>query len=302
MLVVQAKHKGMCFGVRDALTAMRSLPHPQNVTVHGELVHNPVITREMSQRGFHQQSERDRNLRPHTSEVLITAHGVSEKKKLEFLQAGYTVHDTTCPLVRRAHKACLHYHNRGYFIVLVGKRGHVEVEGLAGDLEHFVVVSHLDEIRPYAVEKLAVVNQTTTRPDELDQFHRRVAELNPGKEIAFVDTSCQPTKDRQSALLELLGRVDALVVVGGANSNNTRQLGLRAEERGVPWWQVSSAEELKTEWFRDVRIVGLSAGTSTTDETIAQVARALRSMKAQLPKFEKHHLHRSQDVLSTQIA
>lgn len=276
MLVVQAKHIGMCFGVRDALSLMRNLENPDRVTVHGELVHNPVVQKELIQRGFHQQTETGRTTQLATPEVLITAHGVSNTRLQNLKESGYKIHDTTCPLVRRAHKACLHYHNKGYFIVLVGRRGHVEVEGLAGDLKRYVVVSTPEEVESYPHKRLAVVNQTTTRPDELTRFHQLIVSKNPEKEVKLVDTTCQPTKDRQQALLELLDRVDALVVVGGPKSNNTQQLGLRAQERGLPWWRVSSAEELRAEWFEGVRIVGLSAGTSTTDETVAEVARALR--------------------------
>ena len=281
MLVVQARHKGMCFGVRDALSLMRSLERPDRVTVHGELVHNPVVQRELIQRGFHQQTETGRTTAIATPEVLITAHGVSNDRRESLVEAGYEVHDTTCPLVRRAHKACLHYHNRGYFIVLVGRRGHVEVEGLAGDLTHYTVVNDPDELQAYPHQMIAVVNQTTTRPEDLKDYHSRVVELNPGKDIQLVDTTCQPTKDRQQAVEDLVDRVDALVVVGGPNSNNTQQLGLKAQEKGLRWWRVATADELKAEWFHGVRIVGLTAGTSTTDETIAEVARALRVISTQ---------------------
>ncbi len=268
---------GMCFGVRDALETMRDISDPSAVTVHGELVHNPVVTDELTQRGFRQQSEQQRSLKPETPEVLITAHGVSDKVRSHLLDEGYKVHDTTCPLVRRAHKAALHYHKRGYFLVLIGKRGHVEVDGLAGDLTRYEVISSLSEVQHYPFDQIAVVNQTTTRPDQLMQFHNRIRELNPNQDIQFVDTTCQPTKDRQTAVNDLIKRVQALVVVGGPNSNNTLQLGLRAQEEGIPWWRVSNAQELRAEWFRGLRIVGLTAGTSTTDETIKQVARTLRS-------------------------
>lgn len=285
MLVVEATHRGMCFGVNDALEAMRQIKDPSRVTVYGELVHNPVVTEELRHRGFVQQAEVDRDRSPSTPEVLITAHGVSNQTMARLTAQGFRLHDTTCPLVRRAHKACLHYHNRGYFIVLVGKSGHVEVEGLTGDLQHYVVVSHPDEVKGYCqADKIAVVNQTTTRPDELKEFHRLVRERNQDKEVVLVDTTCQPTRDRQLALDELLDRVEGLVVVGGPNSNNTRQLGLKAAEKGLPWWQVATAQELESEWFRDIRVVGLSAGTSTTEETIREVARRLRRINGAVPE------------------
>lgn len=279
MLVVQASHLGMCFGVKDALEMMRSLPEPEKVTVHGELVHNPVVTDELTRRGFRQQSELARDRSPMTSDILITAHGVSNKKKEDFALQGYHVHDTTCPLVKRAHKAALHYHNKGYHVVVVGKAGHVEVEGLVGDLKSYSVVSDLEQIECYRESKIAVINQTTTRPDRLHKFHLLIKALNPEKEVRLVDTTCQPTRDRQSAVLDLIKKVEALVVVGGPNSNNTLQLGLRAQERGIPWWRVAEASELKAEWFEGVRIVGLTAGTSTTDTTVKEVARKLREFK-----------------------
>lgn len=278
MLVVEARHMGMCFGVKDALEAMRELPNPQNVTVRGELVHNPVVIDELDARGFLQQKESQRSLLPSTSEVLITAHGVSNREKAHLSELGYTLHDTTCPLVRRAHKAALHYDKKGYFVVVVGKRGHVEVEGLVGDLSHYTVVSSVDEIESYEVEKIAMVNQTTTRPDDLEKFHSRLMELNADREVMLVNTTCQPTKDRQESVRELVLRVQALVVVGGPNSNNTLQLGQIASQNRLPWWRVTTADELQPEWFQGFKVVGLTAGTSTTEETVREVARALRKM------------------------
>ena len=146
-----------------------------------------------------------------------------------------------------------------------------------GDLNDFHLVSDPDEVEEYPQARIAVINQTTTRPDVLRSFHRRVEALNPEKEVVLVDTTCQPTKDRQKSVRDLLQRVEGLVVVGGPNSNNTRQLGLLASERGMPWWHVATAEELRADWFRGIRIVGLSAGTSTTDQTIREVSRVLRS-------------------------
>lgn len=278
MLVVRADHLGMCFGVKDALNLMRQLPSPERVTVHGELVHNPVVTEELDRRGFQQQSEVTRSDSPGTPEVLITAHGVSNKTRQSLIDAGLTIHDTTCPLVRRVHKAALRYQRLGYKVVVVGRPTHVEVKGLVGDLTDYAVVASPEDVVTWDTGKLAVVNQTTTRPDLLEAMHKRIRELNPGRDVELVDTICQPTRDRQNAVENLLDRVEALVVVGGPNSNNTLQLGRRAERRGLPWWRVTDSRELRPEWFQGLRLVGLTAGTSTTDETLDEVARELRQM------------------------
>ena len=255
MLVIQARHLGMCFGVRDALETMRNLTDPQNVTVHGELVHNPVVTDELDARGFQRQSERERHAAPSTEKVLITAHGVSNAARDKLESEGYELIDTTCPLVRRAHKAALHYHDRGYFLLVIGRRGHVEVEGLTGDLANFEVVSHPDQVKTYGHPRIAVINQTTTRPDVVEEFHRRVVKDNSQSEVKLVDTTCRPTRDRQDSVIELVRRVQGLVVVGGANSNNTLQLGLKAQEQGIPWWRVATAGEIRPEWFQNIRVI-----------------------------------------------
>lgn len=277
MLVVLAEHLGMCFGVKDALTTMRQMEAPEAVTVFGELVHNPVVIEEMTARGFQQLSETGRDI-PTTKDVLITAHGISNATRERLESAGKTLRDTTCPLVRRVHKAALHYQNLGYTLVVLGRHGHVEVEGLVGDLRSFHLVSGPDEVQSWPEPRLAVVNQTTIPPDQVQEMHRRIRALNPKSEVVLVDTVCGPTRDRQNAVEQLVQKVEALVVVGGPKSHNTLQLGRKAELAGKPWWRVSCAAELRREWFLGLRLVGLTAGTSTTDETVAEVHRALRSM------------------------
>ena len=278
MLVVQAEHLGMCFGVKDALEGMRDLERPEEVTVYGELVHNPVVTEEIARRGFRQMAETGRGELPSTPRVLVTAHGISLAARQRLEAAGKTLHDTTCPLVRRVHKAALHYHRQGYTVIVVGRHGHVEVEGLIGDLRRYRVVSRPEEVRSWSDGPFAVVNQTTVPPDLVQTVHQAIRRANPGKELVFVDTVCGPTRDRQEAVEQLLDRVEALVVVGGPNSHNTMQLGQKAERRGKPWWRVTTAADLCPEWFAGLRLVGLTAGTSTTDETVAEVSRCLRAL------------------------
>ncbi|MGE0488247.1 MAG: 4-hydroxy-3-methylbut-2-enyl diphosphate reductase [Vulcanimicrobiota bacterium] len=279
MLVVQAQHLGMCFGVRDALTKAREIQQPAAVTIHGELVHNPQVQSEMALRGFHQVGEGERDL-PATPEVLITAHGISNRERERLEAHGKRLIDTTCPLVRRVHKAALRLARLGYFVVVVGRQGHVEVEGLVGDLDDYVVVSSCQDVRCWNRRKLGVINQTTTRPELLQRIHSTICQRNPDSEIELVDTICAPTRDRQQAVRELLDRVEALVVVGGANSNNTRELGQMAERAQKPWFHIQRAEQLRPEWFAGFRLVGLTAGTSTPDSVIEEVHRRLLGIAA----------------------
>ncbi|MBI3929212.1 MAG: 4-hydroxy-3-methylbut-2-enyl diphosphate reductase [Armatimonadetes bacterium] len=274
MLVVTASHMGMCFGVEDALDIARSVERPEAVTIYGELVHNSEVQQELASRGFRALPERGRRL-PDTPEVMITAHGISGREQARLESAGKKLLDTTCPLVRRVHKAALRLDRLGYLVLVVGRPGHVEVEGIVGDLDHYVVVPTPEAVETYAPARLGVVAQTTTPPREFRAVVRAIRSRNPGKEIQVADTVCRPTRDRQDALVVLLHRVEAMVVVGGRNSNNTRQLGLLAAEKGKPWLHVERPEELDPDWFKPYRIVGLTAGTSTPQSTVDAVYRTL---------------------------
>ena len=266
----------MCFGVRDALKVANAIRDPALVTIHGELVHNPEVTRRMAQAGFHQSPEDDRGSPPPTPLVMITAHGVSdaERRRLEF--AGKELIDATCPLVRRVHEAARELEAEGRQILLIGKPGHVEVRGVAEDLEHCDVVGDVDEVRTYDGQRLGIVCQTTMPPDAVDLICTRIRLLNPRADIRLIDTVCLPTRLRQRAMLELLGSVEAVVVVGGRRSNNTRRLVELCRQRRIPVLHIESAAELISEWFSGVATVGLTAGTSTLDETIDEVYRALK--------------------------
>ena len=276
MLIVFPSAYGMCFGVKDALTKVNTLAAPGQATIWGELVHNPDVNSQLRERGFQLQSESGRDI-PATPDVVVTAHGISNRQRQRLEEAGKTVHDTTCPLVRKVHRMAMHLHNRGYHIVVVGKPGHVEVEGLIGDLEHYTVVPGPAQARTIPTEKLAVLAQTTTPPFLFQETVARLKELHPDCEVKVVDTVCQPTRDRQEAMEQLIPRVDTVVVVGGRKSNNTLRLCELARQQGKRCYHVERAEELENRWFEGARVVGLTAGTSTPDDMIKQVYRRLLS-------------------------
>jgi 4-hydroxy-3-methylbut-2-enyl diphosphate reductase len=273
--VIKADVLGMCFGVRDALAVIERLDRPHEVTIHGELVHNEAVLASLQARGFHQVTESRRHSLPITDTVLITAHGVSQAERRRLEKAGKRLVDTTCPLVSRAHAAARTLRQAGYHVLVIGKPGHVEVQGVIEDLDSFDVIETPEDVRTYGKPRLGIMCQTTTPVAHADAIRAAVAAKNPGAEVRFIDTICHPTKDHQAALLRLLEQVEAMVVVGGRNSNNTRQLVLRCQERGLPAYHIQSAADLRPEWFDGVDTVGLTAGTSTLDETIEDVHQAL---------------------------
>ena len=280
MRVIRAESMGMCFGVRDALQAASEVSDPTQVTVHGELVHNPRVIERLERAGFRQSSEAVRTCQPQTPVVLITAHGVSNVERTKLSKEGKQLIDTTCPLVRRVHEAATEMSNEGRHIVLIGKAGHVEVRGITEDLEHYDIVSSADEVRCIGKLSLGVISQTTMPLEMVRKIYDQICSLNPESDIQFVDTVCLPTKQRQQAMMELLPKVDAVVVVGGLNSNNTRRLVALCTEHGKPALHVTCADELDQQWLASFQTVGLTAGTSTLDETIDEVERAITSLSA----------------------
>jgi len=266
----------MCFGVRDSLKIIDGIEEPRALTIHGQLVHNEIVQTQLESRGFAIQDEAERtDSLPATRAVLITAHGISDRERNRLESAGKQLVDTTCPLVKRVHLAARALQTDGYHVLVIGRRGHVEVEGVTDDLEHFDVIESADEVKSYPYPRLGIVCQTTVIEASVDSIREAVAARNPGAEIKFIDTVCQPTKDHQRALEPLLDRVDAVVVVGGRNSNNTRQLVARCRQRDKPAFHVQSASDLDPASFKDFATVGLTAGTSTLSETIDEVHRAL---------------------------
>lgn len=275
MLIIQAESLGMCFGVKDALEIAHSLKDPQEVAILGEIVHNAQVQGELLSKGFASQSESQRKELPPHPAVMITAHGISERYRERLQHAGKEIIDTTCPLVSRLHKMARHLSQQGYRLVLVGKANHVEVLGITEDFPNTVVLGHPQEACPGLGDKLAILAQTTTPPGLFESAWEKIQELHPQAEVRKVDSICKPTRDRQQAIAKLLDRVEALVVVGGENSNNSLRLLEQAHFRGLPGWRVSDPTELKPEWFSALRLVGLTAGTSTPEDSIQAVYRRL---------------------------
>ena len=284
MKIQLAEHYGLCFGVRDAIAQAEKLAATGPLTILGELVHNPVVRERLDSLGV-REGRLDSPGDAPTSQVMITAHGASDAARSAWRSAGFGVADGTCPLVRHAHDQLRLLVQLGAQPVVIGKRGHVEVNGLIGDFPDAIVIENeADFSKLPTAEKYGVVSQTT---QPIERVHEIVAALrshvSPG-EVLFRDTVCQPTKNRQNALRKLLAECDTLVIVGGHNSNNTLQLVAAAEAAGRRAIHVTRAAELRTEWFADAQNVGVTAGTSTLKETVAAVVTRLEAIAAESVK------------------
>jgi 4-hydroxy-3-methylbut-2-enyl diphosphate reductase len=277
MRVRVADHLGMCFGVRDAITMALELTEKGPITILGDLVHNPDVVAEMDAAGA-VRARRPQEVQTHT--VLLTAHGTADRVRLRLVEDGHEIHDAVCPLVKRAHLALHKLIGEGRHPVVIGKRDHVEVRGLVGDLDDYTIVLEEEDLDQLAGRGfLGVVSQTTQPLEHVESLVAAMRRRYPAADIRFIDTVCQPTKDRQDALRGLAAETDVVVVVGGPDSNNSRKLTELARGLGRPAYQVAGAAELRPEWFRGARVVGLTAGTSTPDRIIDEVRAWLESLE-----------------------
>jgi 4-hydroxy-3-methylbut-2-enyl diphosphate reductase len=275
MKIIRASHLGMCFGVRDAIALAIHQSSSTDLTILGELVHNETVLSALRDIGV----KTARNLGDvTTSTVMITAHGASEKTVNAVRARGHNVLSATCPLVSHAHESLAGLVADGFFPIIIGRREHVEVLGLTGDLAEFEVILSEQDVdgiqeRPH----FGIVAQTT-QPIErvralVEYFRNRFSK----SEVRFIDTVCQPTKQRQTAAIRLARECDVVVVIGGAHSNNTHELVKTCGAYCPRVHHVQSAAEIQSHWFTASDLVGITAGTSTPESTIQDVEDRLRN-------------------------
>jgi 4-hydroxy-3-methylbut-2-enyl diphosphate reductase len=276
MRIIRADHLGMCFGVRDAIELALKQSATEPLTVLGDLVHNETVLAELRARGIRiAQSAAAVD----TPTVMITAHGASDAAMGRVRERGLNVMEATCPLVRAAHRAVANLARGGYHPVILGKRDHVEVRGLTEDLEGFdVVLTEADVFGLRARRRFGVAAQTTQPIEKVRELVELIQRRFPNSEVRFVDTVCQPTKQRQNSAIELAQRADVVVVIGGAQSNNTQELVRTCSRYCGRVHHVQGVNDLWEEWFEAAQTVGVTAGTSTPDVSINEIEQWLNQL------------------------
>lgn len=244
------------------------------LTILGDLVHNPTVLSALEAKGVAVAQDPAHVATP---TVMVTAHGTSEATLARTRALGLTVVEATCPLVHVAHRAVAALVRDGYHVVIVGQRDHVEVRGLTGDLERFDVV--LDDSDVLALEehpRIGVAAQTTQSVEKVRHMVELIRRRFPRSEVRFFDTVCKPTKERQSAAVEMARQADVVIVVGGRSSNNTRELVKTCARYCARVHHVQTETDVRAEWLDGAEIVGLTAGTSTPDAVIDRVEGRIR--------------------------
>ena len=276
LTILRATHLGMCFGVRDAIALAEEHAAAAPLTILGDLVHNPAVMASLREQGVSVATD---VADVKTQTVMVTAHGASEKALARTRARGLNVVEATCPLVYVAHRAIKALLRDGYHPVIVGQRGHVEVRGLTEDLDDFDVVLTEEDVRALAPRsRIGVASQTTQPIERVQYLVKLIRQRFPAADVKMIDTVCLPTKQRQKAAVDLARQCDVVVVIGGAASNNTRELVRTCGQYCARVHHIQSAEDLRMDWFAGAGTVGVTAGTSTPDPIIDQVERRIREL------------------------
>ena len=274
MKVSLASAMGTCFGVQDAINLAMSPEFNNELTIVGQLVHNPQVSDSLKKNGVSLVPGIEDIDKIKTKKVMITAHGAAEKTKQQLHDAGFIVYDASCPLVMRVHQTIKSLVTKGYFPVVIGQKDHVEVKGIVGDLDDYLVINSeedLPKIEKSGNRKLGIVTQTTQQRDKVEVLVEKIRALDYVDEVTFVNTICQPTHDRQVAVHELADQVDLMIVIGGYNSSNTKKLVHVCGEKGIEAHHIESFDQLDKNWFTNKQHVGITAGTSTPENVINEV-------------------------------
>jgi 4-hydroxy-3-methylbut-2-enyl diphosphate reductase len=282
--IVLAEPRGFCAGVDRAIDivehALSKFGAP--IYVRHEIVHNTHVVNDLRSRGA--IFIEDLNDVPPGATLVFSAHGVPKAVEHEAQRRGFRVFDATCPLVTKVHVEVAKLHREGYEFIMIGHKGHPEVEGTMGQLSegiHLVEdVGDVATVRPSQTERLAVVTQTTLSVDDAAEImaavQKRFPQIRPPKQQDI----CYATQNRQDAVKLLSPQVDIVIVVGSPSSSNSNRLRDVSQKYGTPSYMVDHADELQAQWFDGKQRIGLTAGASAPDILVQQVITRLRALGA----------------------
>ena len=281
--VVLAEPRGFCAGVDRAIEiverALRKFGAP--IYVRHEIVHNTYVVNDLKSRGA--IFIEDLADVPAGATLVFSAHGVAKAVRAEAARRGFRIFDATCPLVTKVHVEVAKLAKEGYEFVMIGHKGHPEVEGTMGQLrEGIYLVEDADDVHKVQPRgsKLAVVTQTTLSVDDAAEILAAVKQRFPHVREPKKQDICYATQNRQDAVKLLAPGVDVVIVVGSPTSSNSNRLRELAERLGTPAYMVDAASDLQSEWFEGRCRVGLTAGASAPDILVKQVIERLRALGA----------------------
>jgi 4-hydroxy-3-methylbut-2-enyl diphosphate reductase len=282
--VLLSEPRGFCAGVDRAIEivehALAKFGAP--IYVRHEIVHNTYVVNDLKAKGAIFIEALDEV--PAGATLVFSAHGVSRAVQDEARVRGFQIFDATCPLVTKVHVEVAKLAKEGFEFIMIGHKGHPEVEGTMGQLDggiHLVEDAHdVSRISPRQKAKLAVVTQTTLSVDDAAEIAAAIKARFPNVREPKQQDICYATQNRQDAVKLMSPQVDLMVVVGSPTSSNSNRLAEVARKLGTPAYMVDSADELQSQWFEGSRRVGLTAGASAPEILVTQVIERLKALGA----------------------
>ncbi|MCK5726524.1 MAG: 4-hydroxy-3-methylbut-2-enyl diphosphate reductase [Thiotrichaceae bacterium] len=288
MNVILANPRGFCAGVDRAIEIVnRALKlYDEPIYVRHEVVHNRFVVDDLRDKGAIFVQELDEV--PDDSIVIFSAHGVSKQVQENAKQRGLQVFDATCPLVTKVHLEVLRYSKDGFETILIGHKGHPEVEGTMGryDLSYGGQILRVDSIKEVDAlqvnnpDKLAFVTQTTLSVDDTSVIIKALAQRFPHIVGPRKDDICYATQNRQDSLKSLADQSEVVLVVGSPNSSNSNRLKEIALKKGRQAYLIDRAADIQAHWFKGVQTIGLTAGASAPEVLVDEVLSYLRNLGA----------------------
>lgn len=282
--VLLAEPRGFCAGVDRAIEivekALQKFGRP--IYVRHEIVHNTYVVNDLKTKGA--IFIEDLAEVPPGATLVFSAHGVSKAVQTEAQARGFQIFDATCPLVTKVHVEVAKLHKEGFEFIMIGHKGHPEVEGTMGQLDsgiHLVEdVADVARVQPGQTDRLAVVTQTTLSVDDAADIAAAVKARFPQVREPKQQDICYATQNRQDAVKIMSPQVELLIVVGSPTSSNSNRLAELARKLGVQSHMVDSADELQPAWFEGKSRIGLTAGASAPDVLVQAVIKRMRDFGA----------------------
>ena len=282
--ILLAEPRGFCAGVDRAIEiverALQKFGAP--IYVRHEIVHNTYVVNDLKTKGA--IFIEDLADVPSGATLVFSAHGVSLAVQDEAVARGFRIFDATCPLVTKVHVEVAKLHKEGFEFIMIGHKGHPEVEGTMGQLDsgiHLVEdVADVARVQPAQTVRLALVTQTTLSMDDAAEIAAAVKARFPQVREPKQQDICYATQNRQDAVKLMSPQVDVVIVVGSPTSSNSTRLREVARKLGTESYMVDSADELQAEWFNGRQRVGLTAGASAPEILVRQVIDRIKALGA----------------------
>lgn len=277
LTITVARNAGFCFGVKRAIDlARKTVAEHQQVAMLGDIVHNESVITDLEKAGVMVFSDIDQI--PSGMPVLFRSHGTPQSIWQKATKKGLVIIDATCPLVREIHKASKMLEEDNRVVIIIGDKGHDEVEGIASQIHNPLILSNAnDALQLGTLKRAGVVLQSTQFIENVNEIVNIL--ITKVQDLRIINTICQPTRNRQKQLRELAVQNDVMIIVGSFTSANTKRLASISREINPRSYQVQGPNDLDPVWFQNATKVGISAGASTPNDLVKAVVKKVNTFR-----------------------